>query len=50
MKIALISSLLALGVFWLVVYRSGPVVSIAVVLEAALVIALAFAYASRSLR
>jgi hypothetical protein len=50
MKIALLLSLLALGAFWLVVYDAGPLVSIIVVLEAAAVLGLAFAYAWGSLR
>ena len=43
-------SLLALGAFWLLVYRATPLTASVVVIEGAVVIALAFAYASRSAR
>jgi hypothetical protein len=44
---ALVIPALSLGVFWLVVYDSGPLVALAVILEALVVLALAFAYAAR---
>ena len=50
MKTALLLSLPVLGAFWLVIYDAGPLVSAMVVAEAALLLALAFAYASRSSR
>jgi hypothetical protein len=50
MKTALLLSLLALGAFWMTVYDAGPLVAIVVVVEAAAVLALAFAYAWRSSR
>ncbi|MGH2987812.1 MAG: hypothetical protein ACRDLO_14150 [Solirubrobacterales bacterium] len=50
MKTALLLSLLALGAFWMAVYDAGPLVSIIVVVEAAAVVVLAFAYAWGSSR